>query len=837
MYDSTKRLFSVIQRRFGMRSNRKIIFLLCLSIILNLNYFVFADANYQNIITNGLNIAKLEILNQKMNQYEISTTAKLRDNLPSNRKIKIDGSSLDKAINTQNDFFDALYLLAQVEALSNSVERIKDGAYDNGNPYNISVFETGEKWTYVWTRDVAYSIDLALAAFDPLRSLNSLLFKSSKYKKNIKRNNANMIVQDTGSGGSYPISSDRIVWALGAWETLKHLPDTERKLFLGRAYDILSYTLEQDRRIIYDEVTGLYRGEQSFLDWREQSYPQWTYNNVNSIAVSKTLSVNVLNYIALKITAQCAKEISMMGAYKKYDQWAQDLKSSINNHLLNKEKDSYYAYLLSDGVYNYPVEKKDLLGLSLAIISGIADQSLSTKILNKYPVGPYGPSVIWPQEKNIPIYHNQGIWPFVTAYWIKAAKKAKHYKAVAHGITSMYRLTAVNLSNMENYDFTSGEAEVRNKSINGPVVNSRRQLWSVAGYLSIIENVIFGAEISMEGISFDPFIPSKIKNSLFANTDKIKLINYKYKDTTHNVLIQFPKKENKDQGSYELEKIKLNGKQISKSHVDYKKLKKSNDWIITLSHTRDKYGCKLHHINLSEDDIYSPKMPLLVKNEGNNTRDPNIVYNIYSNGFFVALKTNDFSQIFNKFDKNHSFAVQSVDLQTEYSSHFVLTNIIQNHNNIINIDASEMINLGGQLVNNHHFENWGDKTHYLKTPDFNVPITGNYKITCEYSNGHGPINTGISCGIKKISLNHLNNKNYDYIIMPQLGSWDRYEKSIPVIFHLNADKKYSFKIYEDDTVVNMSYLEHNSRYSAWPGGGDDSCNYVNISKIQIELIE
>ena len=273
-----------------------------------------------------------------MNQYEISTTANLRDNLPSNKKIKIDGSSLDKTINTQNNFFDALYLLAQIEALSNSVERIQDGAYDNGNPYNISVFETGEKWTYVWTRDVAYSIDLALAAFDPIRSLNSLLFKSSKYKKNIKRNNSNMIVQDTGSGGSYPISSDRIVWALGAWETLKHLPDTERKLFLGRAYDILSCTLDQDRRIIYDEVTGLYRGEQSFLDWREQSYPQWTYNNVNSIAASKTLSVNVLNYIALKITAQCAKELSMMSAYKKYHQWAQDLKSSINNHLLNKEK-------------------------------------------------------------------------------------------------------------------------------------------------------------------------------------------------------------------------------------------------------------------------------------------------------------------------------------------------------------------------------------------------------------------------------------------------------------------------------------------------------------------
>ena len=166
-----------------MRSNRKIFYLLYLYIILNLKSFLFADASYQNVVTNGLNVAKLEILNQKLNQFEISTTANLRDNRPSNKKIKIDGSSLNKTINTQNDFFDALYLLAQIEALSNSVERIKDGAYDSGNPCNISVFETGEKWTYVWTRDVAYSIDLALAAFDPLRSLNSLLFKSSENKK------------------------------------------------------------------------------------------------------------------------------------------------------------------------------------------------------------------------------------------------------------------------------------------------------------------------------------------------------------------------------------------------------------------------------------------------------------------------------------------------------------------------------------------------------------------------------------------------------------------------------------------------------------------------------
>ena len=41
-----------------MRSNRKIFYLLYLYIILNLK-LLFADANYQNVITNGLNVSKV----------------------------------------------------------------------------------------------------------------------------------------------------------------------------------------------------------------------------------------------------------------------------------------------------------------------------------------------------------------------------------------------------------------------------------------------------------------------------------------------------------------------------------------------------------------------------------------------------------------------------------------------------------------------------------------------------------------------------------------------------------------------------------------------------------
>ena len=72
--------------------------------------------------------------------------------------------------------------------------------------------------------------------------------------------------------------------------------------------------------------------------------------------------------------------------------------------------------------------------------------------------------------------------------------------------------------------------------------------------------------------------------------------------------------------------------------------------------------------------------------------------------------------------------------------------------------------------------------------------------------------------------------------MPQIGSWDKYTESLPVIFSLTKGKFYSFKIHEDASVFNMSYLSHNTRYTAWSGGGKNSCNYVNIKNLKIELL-
>ena len=89
-----------------------------------------------------------------------------------------------------------------------------------------STYRTGVYWGGVWTRDVSYSILHSLAQLNPEVSMRSLLAKV---------NPNNRIIQDTGTGGSWPASSDREVWSIAAWEMLfghrfarvvgPHLPD------------------------------------------------------------------------------------------------------------------------------------------------------------------------------------------------------------------------------------------------------------------------------------------------------------------------------------------------------------------------------------------------------------------------------------------------------------------------------------------------------------------------------------------------------------------------------------------------------------------------------------
>lgn len=135
-------------------------------------------------------------------------------------------------------------------------------------------------------------------------------------------------------------------------------------------------------------------------------------------------------------------------------------------------------------------------------------------------MGPAGSPVVWPQESQQPIYHNRAIWPFVSAYSLRAARQLDDAPRIAAEIRSLMQGAALAASNMENYELVSQAVHVDEGALSGPVVNSERQLWSVAGYLSMVLEGVFGVQ---DDGRVQPKLPVTLVPELFGTQRRISL--------------------------------------------------------------------------------------------------------------------------------------------------------------------------------------------------------------------------------------------------------------------------------------------------------------------------
>jgi len=300
------------------------------------------------------------------------------------------------------------------------------------------------------------------------------------------------IIQDTGSGGAWPVSSDRTTWVLAAWEIYKATGDQD---WLDEVYPIIKNTLEDDYQTIYNAETGMYSGESSFLDWREQTYPKWMDNK--DIYVSQNLGTNVVHYQAHRILSEMAK---IKGeAFQVYEQRAEMIKKGINDYLWMKDKGYYAQYIYGrDDLYQSP--RYEALGEALAILFEVADSEQAKSIIEKSPLTEYGATCLYPQIPDIPPYHNNGIWPFVQSYWNWAAAKTGNEAVLEHGLASVYRAAGLFLTNYENMVAETGD-------FLGTEINSHRMLWSMAGNLAMVHRVFIGMDFQNDGLSFNPVVP------------------------------------------------------------------------------------------------------------------------------------------------------------------------------------------------------------------------------------------------------------------------------------------------------------------------------------------
>ncbi|NCG22433.1 MAG: esterase, partial [Rhodobacterales bacterium] len=484
--------------------------------------------------------------------YDFDTDHPQRDGAGQTRTVtEIPGQMV---LRSGHDVFDGLFALAIEEGREASVDQISDGGFRYGGATDCACFETGELWSYVWTRDTAYAADLGLAAMDATRARKSLEFKLAADKTAVGSTGL-QIVQDTGTGGSWPVSTDRVVWALGASAVLNWTDGAERDAFRDLALEAAINTAEIDRVHVYNDSSGLYRGEQSFLDWREQTYPTWTAWDVRHVAESQSLSTNVGHWALLDLAARLSNEVGESADASRYRGWADDLQTAIDDQLW-LDDNSGYATMIPNQLDPAPLQRLDWLGTSLAALH-VAPSDHAALALASYPHAVWGPPVVWPQQPLIPIYHNRAMWPFVTAYGVRAGVQHQQDAVVTRGVKSLARGAALNLSNMENLEFLTGDNWVSDGDYSGPVVNSRRQLWSVAGYAGMVLDVL-GIQAKDDGLHIAPYLPQAVRRE-WTNGNTISLHNLVWKGKTFDVELTLPTLDATATGALVADSITVDG--------------------------------------------------------------------------------------------------------------------------------------------------------------------------------------------------------------------------------------------------------------------------------------
>ncbi len=770
--------------------------------------------------------------------YTLSTTRQVPD---APTEVVITERPDDPNLRSGDVLFDGLFALAASELDQLRVDTLYDGAFDNGNGVPCDCFETGESWRYVWTRDTAYAADLGTAFMDPARTRSSLRFKLSRPKGG----GPLQIVQDTGTGGSWPVSTDRVVWALGARSTLAWLPEAEAEAFATEVLEALRTTLEIDREAIFDAADGLYRGEQSFLDWREQSYPSWTATDTAHIAASKALSTNTAHHILLRLAADLAAPGSAEAT--RWAGWADELAAAIEQQFWVEPAglpSSWIGATLDPSVQN----RWDQLALSLAVLEGVLDDTHAATAVRTYPHTPMGPPVLWPQQPGVPIYHNRGIWPFVTAYGLLSAARVGNDAVFDHDLESLVRGAAVHLSNMEAYEFLTQQVRVEAGEESGPVVNSRRQLWSVAGYLGAITRGLFGVVASADGLRIEPFVTASVRDRWLANTDRVELRGLTWRGRRFDLALWLPPVGSLTAGAYAVGSMRLDGVEVTQLDG----LVTGSLVEITLLSDGASAGESITVVADAGDHraFWAPPEPVWEDTSSTDTElrltwshvdAASVSFRVYRDGE-VVHETSELGWTTAALTGTGCFALEAVYPNGHASQHSPPLCVPGPLTSEIVLDAHELVRLSGggtwsDQYGRQHFMDWGGPGDAMSVHAFTTPHDGLHYLSLDYGNGSGGFTTGITAGHQRIEV-------YDEptgafvtagnVVLPHQGDWQIWSRSSVLPVLLRSDTSYRLEILD---APNMSYLDHFSDYTGGAGGGPAPYGRVNLAGVVLLPVE
>ncbi|MDE6416291.1 MAG: hypothetical protein K2K68_04605 [Duncaniella sp.] len=638
---------------------------------------------------------------------------------------------IEKEWNLKND-------ISSYPRLSAS-SRLMEAVYNMGLDEMINAVEpdttlrTGKEWAGVWTRDVSYSILLSMAYMQPEASMISLMKKVDPLGR---------VIQDTGSGGAWPVSTDREIWCIAAWEVYKVTGDRKWLEFI---YPVMLRSLSTDAATVVSEKTGLVKGETSFVDWREQSHPRWM--QTADVYNTETLSTSVVHSHAWKVLSECAEILGHKDVAKHALANAESIAGAINRELWMPEKGYYAMYLYGrDNLILNP--RAETLGESLAIMWDIASHDRAVEITENNPTTPFGAAIFYPQIADMPAYHNNSLWPWVGAWWAMANAKAGNEQGVLEAFGSIIRPAALFCTNKENFNLDNGDIATE--------LNSSNMLWCLSGNLALTHKILFGLEFGADALSFNPFVPESL-------ADTRSLTGFRYRDAVLNITVS-------GYGN-KIKSFKINGRETSPV-LQAKDARGTLDIMIEMDNEPIP-PLKVNH----QPNLKAPLTPIAWL-EGTTLRWNPIeyigAYRILRDGKEVTTVHTT------TFDASTPGEYQVIGIAEDGTEGFASEPRSTRAQKFAKPSSTSRAATSGEIAYQplHEIEGYtgeGFAETDKSTPAIMIPVDidedGDYFITVRYANGNGPVNTENRCAIRTLSVD---GNRTGVVVMPQRGraNWD-----------------------------------------------------------------
>lgn len=604
----------------------------------------------------------------------------------------------------------------------------------------------------ITTRDISYASILSLSITHPKVAIKNLIKKVKQGK----------IIQDEGTGGSWPISSDRIIWSVAAWELYLSTGDID---WLKKSYFIIKNTTEDDLNVIWDYRKRLFKGEASYLNQQEQFYPKWM--EPKDIYESYSLNIQIIHFQSLQVLIQMGK---LLGKdIQKYEDICSALQKSINNKFWLKDK-NYFAQFIYNENHLILSEKSENLGESLAILWDISTTERQNLIANNTPVGEFGIPCFSPQNPDTEAYYNKAIWPFVQAFWNRALAKTGNMNALTWGLASMMRPTALFLTNKENLLLKNGDFKQTQN-------NTDANLKSSCGLLSNYFRVLLGLNYTKDQLEFHPAVPRKFKG-------RQKLSGLKYRNTILDIeVLGFGNQI----ASYSLDGVQYRTAIVPKDMEGYHEIT-----IRLNNHEGPKIPFKL------KKESIAPETPVLSYHKNQikwNSIKNATHYQIFKNDELL-LKTPDTNMSEVTYKEPVEYRIRAIDSLGTFSSYSKALRLYESKYERY-LEAENF--LESRKFNYAEFSDKDNRIYYFQ---IRAPRIGNYNISFLYANGNGPIDAGNKCISRSL---WLNSSYLGSIVFPQRGEnkWNDYGFSNSFNVDLKKGNNY-FKISLEDFNRNMN---------------------------------